>query len=136
MPWWETMLLNPPLLPSLLFLVPTLFLSMSLSPILFYGISLLSSSSLFSHFPLHYLNRYPVGYGQANLYSITISLIVGGNTISEITKRIGFRDFQIIEDPLPTGLSFYFKVCLFPLFYVFFLILIILKLGEWHSYIC
>jgi hypothetical protein len=51
-----------------------------------------------------------LGYGGQPLYQIAVSLSLAGNIISEKAKNIGFKSFEIITDPRPDGLSFYFQV--------------------------
>lgn len=78
------------------------------------------------------LTRYPRGYGSAALYPINVQLLAGNDAISQITKNIGFRLFEVITDPRPTGASFYFRVRILSLKYSY----LILALGESNSSFC
>ena len=53
---------------------------------------------------------YPHGYGSQPLYSLACELIVHGTTVQSMTKRIGFRTAELIQEPDKYGKSFYFRV--------------------------
>ncbi|WP_294251551.1 glycoside hydrolase family 2 protein [uncultured Chryseobacterium sp.] len=52
----------------------------------------------------------PNGWGQPNLYTITITLQKEGKRIAEKTERIGLRTVELIQEKDAQGKSFYFKV--------------------------
>lgn len=53
---------------------------------------------------------YPHGYGSQPRYSLHCELIVGGSTVQLLTKRIGFRRAELIQEVDIYGKSFYFRV--------------------------
>lgn len=64
---------------------------------------------------------YPAGYGAQPLYPFVVSYtpVVGGEAgRSSLDRRIGFRQLQLVREPLPhaTGQSFYFRVNGIPIF--------------------
>ncbi|MFA7105133.1 MAG: glycoside hydrolase family 2 protein, partial [Dysgonamonadaceae bacterium] len=58
----------------------------------------------------------PIGWGEPNLYSFKVSVIVDNKTIAEKTERVGLRSVELIQEPDEHGKSFYFKVNGTPLF--------------------
>jgi beta-mannosidase len=53
---------------------------------------------------------YPHGYGSQPLYTLACELIAGGNVVQTLTKKIGFRTVELIQEPDPFGKSFYFRI--------------------------
>ncbi|KAF7354610.1 hypothetical protein MSAN_01374300 [Mycena sanguinolenta] len=59
---------------------------------------------------------WPVGYGTQYLYTVSVILSVAGQTIDEITTRVGFRRVALVQEPLEepdqygTGTTFLFEV--------------------------
>ncbi|TEB27325.1 glycoside hydrolase [Coprinellus micaceus] len=60
---------------------------------------------------------WPVGYGDQNLYTFEIKLTtLDGGTIDSVSKRIGWRSVELVQDTLKepdqygTGTTFFFKV--------------------------
>lgn len=58
---------------------------------------------------------WPNGYGDQKLYNLSTKYASGVETSTK-TRKIGFRTIELIQDPLPNGLSFYFKVNNVPIF--------------------
>ena len=53
---------------------------------------------------------WPRGYGEQNLYSLTLTLQSGGKTVHEIRRPIGIRTVELVQE-LPNGRkTFFFKV--------------------------
>lgn len=54
----------------------------------------------------------PCGYGEAYLYRLQIQLLQGERCIDQITRRIGFRDIQLLQNPLLSapGTTFCFRI--------------------------
>lgn len=52
----------------------------------------------------------PSGYGAQTLYSVSATLSSGQTTLHEVTKRIGFRELELIQKADNHGKSFYFRV--------------------------
>jgi beta-mannosidase len=46
---------------------------------------------------------WPVGHGPQNLYTVRVTLSVGGRKVGERTARIGFRHVRVNQDPHPKG---------------------------------
>ncbi|KAH7310846.1 glycoside hydrolase superfamily [Stachybotrys elegans] len=53
---------------------------------------------------------YPVGYGDQDLYDLTVELVKDQFTIDKMTKRTGFRLVQLVQDEDANGESFYFRI--------------------------
>ncbi|KAJ5078281.1 beta-mannosidase [Anaeramoeba ignava] len=60
---------------------------------------------------------WPNGYGSQKLYELEIKVESGEET-QEITKKIGFRHIELVEEPVSnsSGLSFYFRINDVPIF--------------------
>eukprot|EP00698_Gefionella_okellyi_P014343 TRINITY_DN3979_c0_g1_i4.p1 TRINITY_DN3979_c0_g1~~TRINITY_DN3979_c0_g1_i4.p1 ORF type:complete len:684 (-),score=136.11 TRINITY_DN3979_c0_g1_i4:579-2630(-) len=58
---------------------------------------------------------WPNGYGNPTLHDLIVELKVNGHVQSK-KVRVGFRTFEVVEDPLPDGQTFYFKVNNVPIF--------------------
>ena len=78
------------------------------------------ASVSFSYSPEELELWWPVGYGKQSLYTITVELLTeGGQTVVDtVTKRVGFRRVEIVQEPLEDdeGRSFYFRVNNVPIF--------------------
>jgi beta-mannosidase len=53
---------------------------------------------------------YPHGYGHQTLYDVTANVTNGQETLHSVTKRIGFRKGELIQEPDDSGKSFYFRI--------------------------
>ena len=60
---------------------------------------------------------WPVGFGAASLYDFTIQYVTNSSIASQLgesmlTRRLGIRTIELVEEPLrdPPGFSFYFRV--------------------------
>lgn len=53
---------------------------------------------------------WPNGYGEQNLYTVTVKLVHGGEVIDTVIKTIGLRTLTISEDKDTWGKEFCFKV--------------------------
>jgi len=53
---------------------------------------------------------YPHGYGSQTLYTLAYELVVGGTVVQTLTKKIGFRTAELIQEPDSFGKSFYFRI--------------------------
>ena len=56
---------------------------------------------------------WPSGYGQQNLYDLTVVVTLGEKSLKK-SKKIGFRSIELVEEPVSVdsshGLSFYFRI--------------------------
>jgi beta-mannosidase len=65
---------------------------------------------------------WPRGYGEPDMYSLSVSFLPTGATVHRteqyVTQMIGFRTFDIIQQPIAgqRGLSFFFEVNGLPIF--------------------
>ncbi|TKR65429.1 hypothetical protein L596_025834 [Steinernema carpocapsae] len=64
---------------------------------------------------------WPNGYGEQNLYDVTILIFVNGETLKSETIQVGFRTVELIQDyvdpnDILRGRHFYFKVNGVPIF--------------------
>ena len=61
---------------------------------------------------------YPVRYGKQPLYTITATLLNGDEEADSLSKRIGLRKAELVQDPLKDqpGTSFFFRVNNVPVF--------------------
>jgi beta-mannosidase len=60
---------------------------------------------------------WPVGHGEQALYTVTARFEVGGQTIGQATRRVGFRHVRVNQDPHPTvGRYFIFEINGKPIF--------------------
>ncbi|KAH6633962.1 glycoside hydrolase family 2 protein [Chaetomium sp. MPI-SDFR-AT-0129] len=61
---------------------------------------------------------YPIRYGKQPLYDIKATLLVGGEEIDSLSKRIGLRRAELIQRPLKDqpGTSFFFEVNNIPIY--------------------
>lgn len=53
---------------------------------------------------------YPFGYGKQNLYQVDAELLVQDSPVHQVTKRIGFRRAELVQEPDEFGKSFFFRV--------------------------
>jgi beta-mannosidase len=53
---------------------------------------------------------YPHGYGSQPLYTLACELVVGGNMVQTLTKKIGLRIAELIQEPDSFGKSFYLRI--------------------------
>lgn len=53
---------------------------------------------------------YPVGYGEQPLYDVTFTLSAGGDTLAVWDRQVGFRQVEILQQPLAEGKSFILTV--------------------------
>jgi beta-mannosidase len=53
---------------------------------------------------------YPNGYGDQPLYELTVSVKHGNEILDSVSRKIGFREFELVTEPDEIGESFYFKV--------------------------
>jgi len=58
----------------------------------------------------------PNGFGNQTLYSLTISYVEQTFSESKFIDRIGFRTVELVQDPLPDGRTYYFKINEEPVF--------------------
>ena len=61
---------------------------------------------------------FPVGYGNATLYSLNVSFH-GPRDTNSLTRSVGFRTIRVVREPVPSdqpGLSMYFEVNGTPVF--------------------
>lgn len=77
-----------------------------------------TASVSYSHLPEGLELWWPVGYGKQNLYTIIVELLTEGRVVDTVTKRVGFRRVEIVQEPLEDdeGRSFYFRVNNVPIF--------------------
>ncbi|KAI0397440.1 beta-mannosidase [Xylariaceae sp. FL0594] len=61
---------------------------------------------------------YPVRYGKQPLYSVKAAIVEDGKDIDSVTKKIGLRRAQLVQQPLKEqpGKSFFFEVNGIPIF--------------------
>ncbi len=59
---------------------------------------------------------WPVGYGKQKLYDLKVSVISNGEIEDTITRRIGIRNVELVQEKDQWGESFYFKVNSVPVF--------------------
>lgn len=52
----------------------------------------------------------PNGYGNQTLYDVCVSLFSDKTMVHEVTKRIGLRRIELVQEPDKHGKSFYFRV--------------------------
>ncbi|KAK5102191.1 hypothetical protein LTR70_004493 [Exophiala xenobiotica] len=53
----------------------------------------------------------PNGYGRQTLYDVEVKLVSeGGHVIHTVSKRIGFRNVELVQQPDKHGKSFYFRI--------------------------
>ncbi|XP_076456122.1 LOW QUALITY PROTEIN: beta-mannosidase-like [Babylonia areolata] len=64
---------------------------------------------------------WPNGYGSQTLYTLYIIFTSGSGEVTSQTKRVGFRTIELVQDPVSSdpkqGLTFYFRVNGFPIFF-------------------
>lgn len=53
---------------------------------------------------------YPAGYGDQDLYDVTMEIVKNNTTVDKITKKTGFRRVELIQEDDSSGESFYFRV--------------------------
>ena len=53
---------------------------------------------------------YPCGYGKQPLYEISVDLIWKETLIDRRSKRIGFRQVELVQTPDSVGKAFYFRI--------------------------
>ena len=53
---------------------------------------------------------YPRGYGAQTLYDVSVEILRGNFVLDAMSKRIGLRRGQLIQDDDEIGQSFYFKI--------------------------
>ncbi|KAH8696013.1 glycoside hydrolase superfamily [Talaromyces proteolyticus] len=53
---------------------------------------------------------YPHGYGEQNLYDVSLELVKEGTIIHREQRRVGFRKVELVRDDDQYGQSFYFKI--------------------------
>lgn len=53
---------------------------------------------------------YPHGYGEQPLYKVTAAVSIGDVEVHCVSRRTGFRQSQLIQEPDAIGKSFYFRV--------------------------
>lgn len=62
---------------------------------------------------------WPRGYGEAKLYDLEVIFTPDGystDAAASSTLRTGFRTIELVEDPVESGLSFYFRINDIPIF--------------------
>ena len=52
----------------------------------------------------------PNKFGKQTLYQFKANFVVNGVSDEGITNEYGFRKIEVIQDPLPSGRSFYFRI--------------------------
>lgn len=53
---------------------------------------------------------WPHGYGDPNLYEISVSLTNGQNELHQVSKKVGIRSAEVIQQPDKHGKSFFFRI--------------------------
>lgn len=53
---------------------------------------------------------WPNGLGEAHLYPVTVSILQGKDTVQQMTRRIGLRTVEVVNEPDKDGTSFLVKV--------------------------
>lgn len=53
---------------------------------------------------------WPVGYGDQNLYTLTVKLTLNGEIIDESVKKIGLRKIELVREPDEYGESYFHRV--------------------------
>ena len=53
---------------------------------------------------------YPHSYGKQTQYTVRANLIGNGEQLDECSKRVGFRNVQLVQDTDEIGRSFYFRI--------------------------
>lgn len=53
---------------------------------------------------------WPHGYGEPTLYQLSISLTDGENELHQVTKRVGIRTAEVIQQSGKYGKSFFFRI--------------------------
>jgi beta-mannosidase len=61
---------------------------------------------------------YPIPYGKQPLYTVKAVALVDGEEVDSVTKRIGLRKAELVQDPLDgqPGTSFFFRINNIPIF--------------------
>ena len=52
----------------------------------------------------------PAGYGSQTLYALTTQIFIGDAEVDKVSKRIGIRKVELIQEPDSHGKSFYFRI--------------------------
>ncbi|KAJ5244100.1 hypothetical protein N7489_004196 [Penicillium chrysogenum] len=53
---------------------------------------------------------WPYGYGSQTLYEVSVSLSCNGNELHQVSKKIGIRSTEVIQQPDKHGKSFFFRI--------------------------
>ncbi|KAK6383096.1 hypothetical protein LTS17_003766 [Exophiala oligosperma] len=53
---------------------------------------------------------YPIGYGSQPLYTLIVEILVNHNVRYTTTKKVGFRQLELVQEDDVFGTSFYFRV--------------------------
>ena len=53
---------------------------------------------------------FPHGYGKQPLYKVSADLVLGETKVDTLTKKMGFRDVQLVQEPDKVGKTFFFRI--------------------------
>ncbi|KGO69852.1 Glycoside hydrolase, family 2, N-terminal [Penicillium italicum] len=53
---------------------------------------------------------WPHGYGEQNLYDVSVSLLRNGEQVDQASKKFGIRTAEIVQQPDKHGKSFFFRI--------------------------
>ena len=53
---------------------------------------------------------FPHGYGRQPLYNFSVELLLDGTKVDTMTKKIGLRHVQLVQEPDSVGKTFFFRI--------------------------
>ncbi|KAJ5698069.1 Beta-mannosidase B [Penicillium macrosclerotiorum] len=53
---------------------------------------------------------WPHGYGEQNLYEVSVSLLRSGDIVDQTSKKFGIRTAEVVQQPDKHGKSFFFRI--------------------------